>query len=400
MEGPVRKFSLLCDPDGKILRILDDSESLFGEGSVGSMFFTRVVHGDLEKVLNFFIELKSKGSAIGWDINVSCPDGPVTFSFFGGVFGESVGIAASTTANGAKQMFTDLTRINNEQINIIRNLTNEKARLLAEKREPGAYQFDEMTRLNNELVNMQRELAKKNFELDRLNTLKNQFLGIVAHDLRNPLGIVLGFSALLADRDADITEEERHEMIGRIDRTGKFMLQLINNLLDIAKIESGTFDLSLSQHDLGQVIAENISMNLIAARSKKIEVRFNPIVEKIYTMIDRGKIDQAITNYLTNAIKFSFQGSVVEVNLTVLDNTARVTVRDQGQGIPAEEVQKLFKVFQRTSTQTTGGEKSTGLGLYIVKKIIEAHGGKVGVYTTFGKGSDFYFTLPLNRITE
>jgi signal transduction histidine kinase len=400
MDGPVRKFSLLCDLDGKIQRVLDDSEKLFGDDAVGSMFFPRVVHNDLEKVLNFFIELKSKGSAIGWDINISCPDGPVTFSFFGGIFGDSIGIAASTTANGAKQMFTDLTRLNNEQINIIRNLTNEKARLLAEKREPGAYQFDEMTRLNNELVNIQRELAKKNHELDRLNNLKNQFLGIVAHDLRNPLGIILGFSELLADPNADVTEEERNEMTGRIHQTGKFMLHLINNLLDVANIESGKFNLSLTRENLVKLVQENISMNSMLARSKNITVKFNSPVENIEVMIDRGKIEQAFTNYLTNAIKYSFFGSEIEVNLTVFDNTVRVTVRDQGQGIMAEEVDRLFRVFQRASSRTTGGEKSTGLGLFIVKKIIDAHGGQVGVTSVLGKGSDFFLTLPLNRINE
>lgn len=161
MERHIRKFSFLCDFDGRIVRFSDDSEQLFQENATGALFFAKVVPGDLEKILNFFIELKSQGSAVGWDINVACADGPATFSFFGGVFGEFIGIAAATTADDARELFADMTRINNEQVNLIRNVTKENARLLAEIKDPEAFHFDELTRLNNDLVNIQRELAKK-----------------------------------------------------------------------------------------------------------------------------------------------------------------------------------------------------------------------------------------------
>jgi signal transduction histidine kinase len=361
---------------------------------VGSLFFTRVVHGDIEKILNFFIELKNKQSAIGWDINMATPEGPVTFSFFGGVFGEQVGIAAATTANGAKQLFTDFSRINNEQVNIIRSITKENARLMAGQGIHGSYYFDEISRLNNDLVNIQRELAKKNQELDYLNKLKNQFLGIAAHDLRSPLGVILGYSELIRDDPEGITPEERMNLLGRIYDTGTFMLGLINNLLDIANIESGTLELNRTEENLDEVIRSNIEMNTLYARSKNIQISYIPLDQQIKVMIDRPKIDQAITNYLTNALKYSFPGSLVKVLVDPAPDSVKVTVKDFGQGIREHEVQKLFKAFQRTSTRSTGGEKSTGLGLLIVKKIIEAHDGEVGMSSIFGQGSEFYFTLP------
>jgi signal transduction histidine kinase len=111
--------------------------------------------------------------------------------------------------------------------------------------------------------------------------------------------------------------------------------------------------------------------------------------------VDKSKVDQALTNYLTNAIKFSFPGSSVEVLVDFVPSYVRITVRDHGQGIREEEVGNLFKPFQKTSTRSTAGEKSTGLGLVIVKKIIEAHGGEVGVKSQYQKGSDFYLTLPI-----
>jgi signal transduction histidine kinase len=397
MKDQARRFSVICDSDGRIEKVLDDPAGIFSRDLPGILFFSKAVHGDLEKMLNFFVEVKTKQNAIGWEISLFTEEGPVLFSFFGGLIGDRIGITAATNANGARQMFNDLNGINNEQVNIIRSVTKENARLKAEKQNDGINQLDELSRLNNELVNIQRELAKKNKELDYLNKLKNQFLGIAAHDLRSPLGVILGYSELLRDEASSLSSEEQNDLAARIHKTGKFMLGLINDLLDIANIESGNLELHLSKEDLAAVIQTNIEMNALYARSKNIEIEFAIPSDPVEVMIDRPKIDQAITNYLTNALKYSHPGSQVTVILETRDNSAYLCVRDHGQGIRENELNKLFKAFQRTSTLSTGGEKSTGLGLSIVKKIVEAHGGETGVRSIFGKGSDFYFTLPLFR---
>lgn len=389
------RFSLLCDLDGRVETIMNDEDHLLPGSFIGNMFFTIVVPGDLNKILNFFLELKTYGNAIGWEINLALPSGPATFSFFGGLFDGKVGLAAANSTNGAEQLFNEVNRISNEQVNIIRQVTKENAQLQSEQKEPGVLYYEELSRLNNEMVNMQRELAKKNRELDGLNSLKNQFLGIAAHDLRSPLGVILSYSELMLDSLATLTPEESADLLQRIQKTGKFMLGLVNDLLDIANIESGQLELDLTDEDLNKVILENIEMNSLFSRSKSIRLSFIPPDIPVRIRIDRPKIDQVLTNLISNAIKYSYPESDILILAEYDAKRAKVTVRDSGQGIREAELGKIFKPFQKTSTRSTSGEKSTGLGLAIVKKIIDAHGGEIGVFSIFGRGSEFFFYLPL-----
>jgi signal transduction histidine kinase len=392
METANKRFSLLCDLEGRVLKILNDDNQLLAHTLVGAMFFSVVAPGDLNKVLNFFLEIKEKETAIGWEINVTTLQGTETFTFFAGLFDNQIGIAAATTKNGAQLLFSELTRINNEQTNLIRAAAKQNAKLQVIPEDPGTSFYEELSRLNNELVNIQRELAKKNRELDELNKLKNQFLGIAAHDLRSPIGVILSYSEFILNSPG---EDDHVELIRRIHRTGQFMLGLVDNLLDIANIESGQLELNLSKEELVQILNDVIRTQEIFAKAKSMKIMFNHPVTQVMALIDRPKIEQAITNLLTNAIKYSFPNSLIEIYLEVKNNTIRIWVSDQGQGIREEEVQKLFKPFQKTSTRSTGGEKSTGLGLSIVKKIVEAHHGEIGVNSEWGKGSEFFFTLPL-----
>ncbi len=390
-----KRFSLICDLDGRVVQVLNDENKLLPHDLAGKMFFT-VVSGDLDKILNFFVELKKEGSALGWEININTLSGPETFSFFGGMFGDRIGLAAATTKNGAQSLFAELTRINNEQTNIIRAVSKEFARIQAlSSEEPGVVYYEELSRLNNELVNIQRELAKKNRELDELNKLKNQFLGIAAHDLRNPLGVVLGYSELLLDDDYQHSPEENREMLSSIHQTGKFMLSLVNDLLDIANIESGKLELNISEQDFNRVVRETLKGSEIFAKAKSMKLLFHPSSFPLEVRMDRPKIEQVIGNLVSNAIKYSFPGSTIELSLERIGDYARFVVRDHGQGIREEELAKLFKPFQKASSKSTAGEKSTGLGLSIVKKIVEAHQGESGVTSQLGEGSAFFFTLPL-----
>ncbi len=359
------------------------------------MFFSIFQSSDLNHILNFFLELSKTGSAILHEARLLTDGKEESISLFGGMFGDRAGIAASQAESGARQLFADISRINNEQVNLIRSISKENARLRALSADHGMFYYDEISQLNNELVNIQRELAKKNKQLDELNNLKNLFLGIAAHDLRSPLGVILSYSELMMDAPASLCEEERNDLIRRVYKTGKFMLGLVNNLLDIANIESGKLELELSNEDIAGVITSSIEMTSLFARSKSIDLLFNPAEAHVMVMIDKPKIDQVITNLITNAIKYSFPESQVLISVLEKEDHIKITIKDQGQGIRENELNKLFKPFQKTSTRSTGGEKSTGLGLSIVKKIVEAHLGEIGVNSIFGKGSEFYFTLPL-----
>lgn len=394
-ETLAKRFSIFCDLEGRIIEIIQDEHHFLSGSIVGNMIFSLVVPGDLEKTLNFFLELKKNKSAIGWEINISTLKGAETFSFFGGIFDDRIGIAASTVKNVAELLFTDLTRINNEQTNIIRALSKENEKLQGLPEEPPVSYYDELSRLNNDMANMQRELAKKNRELDELNKLKNQFLGIAAHDLRNPLGVIMGYSEFLLEEEEEIPKEDQNQMLKSIMESSEFMLRLLNELLDISAIESGNLTLDLVKSDLVKLVKKNVELNNVIAHKKNISIHLNQTDHLPEILFDMGKIEQVLNNLISNAVKFSPPGTEVNVSISKSDAYLTVAVADQGPGIPEAEREKLFNPFQKTSIKSTAGEKSTGLGLSIVRNLILGHKGKIWVESEEGAGSTFYFTIPL-----
>ncbi len=395
MEAEIKQFSIYCDTEGKVTQIIQDESNYLPKNLIGNMIFSIVVPGDLDKILNFFIELKNKKTAIGWEINIKTKGGAETFSFFGGIFDDQIGIAAATTKNGAQILFTEITRINNEQANMIRSLTKENEILSSYREDAPVAYYEELSRLNNELVNMQRELSKKNRELDELNKLKNQFLGIAAHDLRNPLGIIMGYSEYLLEENKEDFPEDQIVILNSILKSSEFMLRLINDLLDVSAIESGNLTLNLIKADLVKVIQNSVELNNVISHKKNIQIIFNPMGQIPEISFDKEKIEQVLNNLISNAVKFSKPESEVIVEVVKDQDEVKVSVKDQGQGIPESELGKLFKPFVKTSVKSTAGEKSTGLGLSIVQKLILGHKGKIWVKSEVNAGTTFYFSLPL-----
>ncbi len=260
--------------------------------------------------------------------------------------------------------------------------------------------LDELTRLNNELINLQRELSKKNAELARLNELKNQFLGMAAHDLRNPLGIIMSFAEFLEEETKDKLDAEHQKFLHIIYTSAEFLLKMIEDLLDISKIESGKLTLNMEKADLIELTKRNIELNNTLAAKKDIVIQIEYSHKPVMVTIDKQKIDQVFNNLLTNAVKFSYPKSIIDVIITLEKESVLVEVKDEGTGIPAGKTETIFQPFGNTSSTGTAGEKSTGLGLTIVKKIIEGHGGRISVDSEKGKGSRFYFYLPLKSTYE
>lgn len=229
-------------------------------------------------------------------------------------------------------------------------------------------------------------------ELRELNELKNKFLGIAAHDLRNPLGVIQGFSQLILEED-ELERSEIKDFSRTINRSAKEMLKLLNDLLDISVIESGKLDLQLVTGSLTELIKQRILLITHIAGKKDIKI-ISELEELPEITFDSSRLSQVIDNLLTNASKFSQPGASIFVALKSEDDMAQFSVRDQGQGIPPGDLNKLFGVFQKLSARPTGGEKSTGLGLSIVKKIVDAHKGKIEVDSEVGKGTTFTVFLP------
>jgi len=244
-------------------------------------------------------------------------------------------------------------------------------------------------------VNTGARIIRIQRALLQLNELKNKFLGMAAHDLRNPLVSIRGFSEMLLSKDLGPLTEQQKESIAIINSASQDMLNLVNDLLDVSIIESGRLDLKLKPGSLKDLIEERIKVNEILALKKNMTLQVSPDnVPKF--LFDSNRIAQVIDNLIGNALKFSPPGSNIYITLVMQEGKfAKVSVRDEGPGIPSEEQAMLFGEFHRLSTQPTGGEKSTGLGLNIAKKIVETHGGSISVQSRIGRGSTFTFKLPM-----
>jgi signal transduction histidine kinase len=254
--------------------------------------------------------------------------------------------------------------------------------------------YEDFTALNNELINAQRELARTNSELIRLNQQKNQLLGMAAHDLRNPLSAISLCSEYLINELTNLPADQL-EMLSTIKASSEFMLWLIEDILDLSKIESIKVALRAELCDLKILAARHVATSRLIAARKKIHINLEIAPDLPLVEADPRKIGQVLENLLSNAIKFSPPGATLGMKMLQTGERVRIAVRDQGPGIPEGELGMLFKPFQRTSVKPTGGEKSSGLGLAIASKIVEAHGGVIGVQSEIGVGSTFFVTLPL-----
>ncbi len=239
------------------------------------------------------------------------------------------------------------------------------------------------------------ELEKSNCELAELNNLKNKFLGMAAHDIRNPLTSIRGFSEMFLGGEIGSISEEQKEFISIIYETSGEMLSLLNDLLDISVIESGKLKLEYQEGSPADLLLARLRLNRVIARKKNINIKAD--LEDVPAMLfDASRIAQVIDNLLSNAIKYSPHGSNVFVSLKKKDAMVEVEVRDEGPGISEQDKANLFNTFQRLSAKPTGGETSTGLGLAIVKKIIDAHQGSIDVNSLPGAGLAFIFCLPIH----
>lgn len=235
------------------------------------------------------------------------------------------------------------------------------------------------------------DLETSNAELMRLDQEKNEFLGIAAHDLKNPLGVVIGTAELLRFcRD----EKQSEKMIGNIIGAGTRMLHLIKNLLDSNAIEEGRFISKLERCDLHALASQCIADNLPPATRKQILLQLETDTE-CWVRADRNAAMQVIDNLISNAVKYSPQKTTVHLRLEVAGGIGRLTIRDEGPGISEEDLKKMFGKFTRLSARPTGGESSNGLGLSIVKRLAEAMAGTVYCQSRLGEGATFTLELPV-----
>lgn len=233
--------------------------------------------------------------------------------------------------------------------------------------------------------------------LKRLAELKDEFLRIASHDLKNPLTGILGYASILKQMIAPIEQVPQNlkNAIGRVSGLAEMMKRIITDFLDFQAMEDGQMKLDLILIDINDIARMALINNSDYATSKEIELTEAISPEPIQVNADQYRIQQVIENFVSNAIKFSEKGSKAVIRTRAEPEAAVVEVSDTGPGLTEEDMQKLFIKYARLSNKPTGGEKSSGLGLAICKNIIALHNGKIGARNNPDKGSTFWFQLPI-----
>lgn len=241
----------------------------------------------------------------------------------------------------------------------------------------------------------EEELRKSTQNLIKLNETKDRFISIISHDLRTPFSSIIGFTDLL-ENDEDLSDEERKQYIRYIQEASKSMLSLVNSLLDWTRLQTGRIRFEPQKVNITEIINDSISVLRGSALQKQIEIT-SQINNDLFLFIDKSLISQVFNNLISNAIKFTHRNGKITISAVPAENKrfVKFSVKDTGIGINPEDMQKLFKVDSKFSTEGTAGEKGSGLGLTLVKEIIEKHGGTIWVESKPGEGSDFQFTLPV-----
>jgi signal transduction histidine kinase len=241
-----------------------------------------------------------------------------------------------------------------------------------------------------------RELEHKSRELEAASRHKSEFLANMSHELRTPLNAIIGFSEVLSERMFGDINDKQAEYVHDILDSGQHLLSLINDILDLSKIEAGRMEVEPSDFDLPSAIDNTLVLVRERAVRRGIDLRhaIDPRLKSIHA--DERKVKQVLLNLLSNALKFTQEGGRVDVRAGVRDGVAEISVSDTGAGIAPADQQAVFEEFRQVGA-TAKKIEGTGLGLAISRKFIELHGGRIWVESERGEGSRFVFTLPLEK---
>ena len=247
-----------------------------------------------------------------------------------------------------------------------------------------------------DVTERKRQLEEENRRMQEATRLKSEFLANMSHELRTPLNAIIGFSELMVNEKVGPLSAEHKEYLGDILTSARHLLQLINDVLDLTKVEAGKMEFRPEILDLPKVTTEvkDILRGLAAAKRITVEVKIDPTLPRV--LLDGGKYKQVLYNFLSNAIKFTPENGRVSINAVPEENGMfRLSVKDNGIGIKAEDRHKLFIEFTQLDQGTAKKYAGTGLGLALTKRIVEAQGGRVEVQSQAGVGSTFSAVLPL-----
>jgi signal transduction histidine kinase len=253
---------------------------------------------------------------------------------------------------------------------------------------------DEVGALAADVNRMSDELQRVYRELELASERKSEYVTNMSHELRTPLNAIIGFSEVLHEQMFGELNERQLAYVNDVLEAGNHLLSLINDLLDLAKIEAGRMELELSQVAIPPMLQSAVSLHTERATRSGITLRLKSEPEQMTITADERRLRQVVFNLLSNAVKFTPAGGQIEVSSRADDGHVEVVVADTGAGIPAEDLEKIFEEFE----QSSDGKKveGTGLGLPLSRKLVELHGGRLWAESEFGQGSTFRFRLPLS----
>ncbi|MBA3440317.1 MAG: ATP-binding protein, partial [Pyrinomonadaceae bacterium] len=262
----------------------------------------------------------------------------------------------------------------------IQQQNRDLIRVLAELEE----KREQLEQLNRQLNESNRELNEANAKLQELAAMKDEFLALTTHDLRSPLTVISGvISFFTSGRLGELSPEQKN-MVQMMERNTQSLIELVNDLLDASKLDSGTLRLELTPTDLCTAIGELRETMEPLAGEKGITLREDLPTKLPPVRADRTKLHRIFVNLVSNALKFTLKGGVVEVRAEQMGDTVRVSVSDTGSGIAPEDMPRLFNKYEQARSRATRSEKGTGLGLYITKQLVELHGGVITAHSQLG----------------
>ena len=275
------------------------------------------------------------------------------------------------------------------------NITRREAEPFAERQIEVMKVFAAQAVIAIENVRLFNEIQDKSRQLEAANRHKDEFLASMSHELRTPLNAVIGFSEVLIEKMFGDVNAKQEEYLHDILASGRHLLSLINDILDLAKIEAGRMDLDLEDFDVAQAIDNAVV--LIRERATRKGLTLDTRLDRELGSLrgDQRKIKQVLLNLLSNAVKFTPEGGRVEVRAQRLDGQVEVSVADTGTGIAAQDLEAVFEEFRQVGTDYAKKHEGTGLGLTLSRKFVELHGGRIWVKSQLGHGSTFAFTLPV-----
>ncbi len=253
----------------------------------------------------------------------------------------------------------------------------------------------ENRKLVESLQRSNKSLEEVNRALEWASHAKSDFMAKMSHELRTPLNVIIGFSELMLDQMPGEVNEEQRQCLGDILTSGQHLLGLINDVLDLSKIESGKVELRLRNIALGDVLQSlrNTMMPMLTPRKQSLDIEVEEGLPRVRA--NEAKVRQVLFNLVSNSAKFTSDGGKLKIVAAMKGNWCQVSVVDDGIGIKKKDQERIFEPFYQIDSSIAGEKQGTGLGLALVKQIVEQHGGQIWVESEHGKGSRFIFTLPL-----